>query len=80
MLASMMLSNTVIISLDESSFKSRVAHTYRWRFDKNRKWTKVRKMLDQNQEYTAYRESVSPRKSLRYDAISHTLTVHASSP
>ncbi len=39
MLASMLLSNTVIIALDESSFKSRVGHTYRWRFDTNSKWT-----------------------------------------
>jgi hypothetical protein len=42
MLASMLLSNTVIISMDESSFKSRVAHSYQWRFDQHRKWTRVR--------------------------------------
>jgi hypothetical protein len=78
-LASMLLSNTVIIALDESSFKSRVGHTYRWRFDTNRKWTNVRKILDKHPEYTAYRDSASPRKSLRYDAINHTLTVHQAS-
>jgi hypothetical protein len=35
-LGSLLMKGMVIVSIDESSFKSRVGHSYRWRFDKNR--------------------------------------------
>jgi hypothetical protein len=37
-LANLFVDNYVIVSLDESSFKSSVGHNYRWRFDTNKHW------------------------------------------
>jgi hypothetical protein len=69
------LKNIVLVSIDESSFKSRVGHTYRWRFDKHRKWTKVRKLLENDEVYTMTRRALSPMKSLTYNASRHSITI-----